>query len=175
MTEWPFPLKRGNSRDLAQGACLLDAVSWIAYGKLGDHPPCVDPALAEYGRALDDWLPAAVRQRLRRFVPLLAGTAGAAALSARRRTLIWRKAWEIAGAAGLQLRRGRTATLNPIAALELALQLGLVPWSERDRRLYTPAIELLGEAIALGGRTEPLFPDAAIAAAVQRFEIARAA
>jgi hypothetical protein len=71
---WQFNLRRGNSFDPRNGACLLDAVSWFEYGKLGDHPECVCPVIAAYARRLNDDLPDGERQELKRFLPRLVGT-----------------------------------------------------------------------------------------------------
>lgn len=71
---WKFDLTRGHSDTPATGACLLDAVSWIEYGVLDDHPKCVCPVLAAYGRTLNDGLNHVDRQRLRPFISLLVDT-----------------------------------------------------------------------------------------------------
>jgi hypothetical protein len=173
MSEWQFPLRRGNSPDPAKGACLLDAVSWIEYGRLGDHPLCVDDELADYGRSLNDWLPFGARQGLREYIPLLAGTAGDLHLSFARGEFIVTRAMEIAVAAGLKLRHHRVR-FHPIAAYEYALMM-IGNYAERERLIFQPAIALLGEAIALGARTAPPVPDAEIEAAVLRFRLAQAA
>ena len=73
---WRFDLTRGASNNPRQGACLMDAVSWLEYGKLGDHPRCVAPKLAAYGRFLNDMLSDHRRQQLKRFIPRLVGTWG---------------------------------------------------------------------------------------------------
>ena len=73
---WPFQLCRGHSKSPAEGACLLDAVSWFEYGCLGDKPKCVSPVLALIGHLLNDLSSDAERQELRQFIPLLPGTAG---------------------------------------------------------------------------------------------------
>lgn len=73
---WRFELCQGNSADPADGACLLDAVSWMEYGKLGDHPACVCITLAAVGRSLNDMLPDGRRQRLVPYIPRLVGTVG---------------------------------------------------------------------------------------------------
>jgi hypothetical protein len=70
---WQYPLtngshKGGHPRD---GACLLEAVSWIRYGVLDDHPKCVPAPLANYGRAITDFIAVDDRQRLARYIPLL--------------------------------------------------------------------------------------------------------
>ena len=71
---WRFDLRRGNSDSPQNGACLLDAVSWLEYGTLGDHPECVCDVIATYGRRINDALPDAPRQRLRAYIPRLVGT-----------------------------------------------------------------------------------------------------
>jgi hypothetical protein len=72
---WRFELRGGSSADPRHGACLLDAVSWLEYGTLGDHPPCVCPdAIAPYARLANDFLPHLQRQRLKIFIPRLVGT-----------------------------------------------------------------------------------------------------
>lgn len=73
-TIWQFDLRKGNSDSPRDGACLLDAVSWFEYGKLGDHPPCVSPVYAAYGRAINDTLSDDKRQSLKRFLIRLPGT-----------------------------------------------------------------------------------------------------
>jgi hypothetical protein len=73
---WRFDLTKGNSSDPHMGACLLDAVSWFEYGRLGDHPLCVSETLAEPGRAINDLLPDDRRQELKALIPLMIGTAG---------------------------------------------------------------------------------------------------
>jgi hypothetical protein len=73
-TVWQFDLRRGNSTNPREGACLLDAISWFEYGKLGDHPPCVSPVYAAYGRIMNDMFPDDKRQLLKRFLTRLPGT-----------------------------------------------------------------------------------------------------
>lgn len=71
---WKFDLRQGRSKDPRQGACLLDAVSWLEYGELDDHPPCVCPAIATLGRTINDLMRRKPRQKLRAFIPRLVGT-----------------------------------------------------------------------------------------------------
>jgi len=59
-----------------EGVCLLEAVAWWAEEEHTDHPACVSPALAAFGRRLNDILPDGKRQELVRYIPLMAGTAG---------------------------------------------------------------------------------------------------
>ena len=86
---WQFPLRRGNSNDPRNGACLLDAVSWFEYGTLGDHPACVCPVIAAFGRGINDAMRDTARQRLRVFIPRLVGTADPASEQARAEYLAW--------------------------------------------------------------------------------------
>ncbi|MDE2469558.1 MAG: hypothetical protein KGL35_12630, partial [Bradyrhizobium sp.] len=88
-TLWHFPLRMGNSDDPRNGACLLDAVSWLEYGTLGDHPPCVCPVIAAFGRGINDAMSDTSRQRLRVFIPRLVGTVDPAAERARAEYLAW--------------------------------------------------------------------------------------
>jgi hypothetical protein len=69
-------LAHGSHADRGDGVCLLEAVAWIAGEPHTDHPVCVSPALAAFGRSLNDVLPDDKRQQLRQFIPLLPGTAG---------------------------------------------------------------------------------------------------
>lgn len=71
---WRFDIIVGNSLHPRDGACVLDAVSWLMYGALGDHPDCVCPVIAEYVRLINDCLPHPDRQRLRAYIPRLIGT-----------------------------------------------------------------------------------------------------
>lgn len=86
---WRFDLRRGNSENPREGACLLDAVSWFEYGTLGDHPPCVCPVIAAYARPVNDALGHADRQRLKVFLPRLVGTVDPESEQARAEYLAW--------------------------------------------------------------------------------------
>ncbi|HEV2225043.1 MAG TPA: hypothetical protein VGR84_18775 [Candidatus Acidoferrales bacterium] len=86
---WQFDLRRGNSQDPRQGACLLDAVSWFEYGTLGDHPTCVCETLAAPGRVINDFLPDDRRQELKILIPRLVGTAGDGLAQARAEFWAW--------------------------------------------------------------------------------------
>lgn len=68
----------------AGAGCLLEWASALAGEPWTDHPACVSPALAAYGRALNDWMPHAARQALRASLPRLLGTAGDPARDRRR-------------------------------------------------------------------------------------------
>ena len=67
-------LAHGSHSSRAQGVCLQEAVAWFAGEKHSDHPACTDSVVAAYARRLNDVMPDEQRQRLRPFIPLLAGT-----------------------------------------------------------------------------------------------------
>jgi hypothetical protein len=94
-TIWQFDLRRGNSNNPREGACLLDAVSWFEYGKLGDYPPCVSPVYAAYGRVMNDMFPDNKRQLLKRFLTRLPGTVDPDSERARVEYIIKRSVREI--------------------------------------------------------------------------------
>jgi len=68
-------LSVGSHQGLQEGACLLEAASYIAREPWTDHPACVSPVLGAYGRALNDALPDDRRQELKPYIPRLIGTA----------------------------------------------------------------------------------------------------
>jgi len=64
-------------------------VSYIEYGELGDHPPCVCPVLAAFGRGVNDAMSHEGRQRLKIFIPRLVGTVDPEAVQPRAEYLAW--------------------------------------------------------------------------------------
>jgi hypothetical protein len=69
-------LAYGSHDTREDGVCLLEAVAWFAGEPHSDHPACVSPVLASYGRSLNDLLPDGKRQQLRPYIPLMPGTSG---------------------------------------------------------------------------------------------------
>ena len=69
-------LTKGSHNGPDDGACLLEAASWLAGEPWSDSPRCVSPVLAAYGRALNDALPDDKRQQLKPLLPRLLNTAG---------------------------------------------------------------------------------------------------
>ena len=65
-------------------ACLLEAVAYVAEEPWSDHPQCVSPVLAAFGRSLNDQLSHAERQRLLPFVPHLVETVAGRATDLKR-------------------------------------------------------------------------------------------
>lgn len=192
---WQFELRRGNSDDPRNGACLLDAVSWFEYGTLGDHPACVCPAIASYARQLNDVLPDDRRQELKRFLPRLVGTVDPIAVHARvtyqkRRTIreimpIYLRAAKKEYLARLCEELSPAATMvecekadhEVIAAGSYAY--GRVAYASADPAVYAvaeaaandKAIDILDGMLAIGKRADPP-EDGAWAIASERFRVA---
>jgi hypothetical protein len=91
---WKFELTMGHSPDPRNGACVVDATSWFHSGTLDDHPQCVCPVLAAFCRPINDGLNDQDRQKLKAFIPRLAGSHDPEAMKARaefiRREYEWR-------------------------------------------------------------------------------------
>jgi hypothetical protein len=71
---WQLPLICGNSDHPRQGACAMDAVSWLVYGELGDHPKCVCPVITKWVIDINDALSDDQRQKLRHYLLRLIDT-----------------------------------------------------------------------------------------------------
>ena len=69
-------LTPGAHSSRADGVCIMEAAAWLAGEKHSDHPQCVSPVLAGFGRRLNDALPDDRRQYLKSFLPRLLNTAG---------------------------------------------------------------------------------------------------
>ena len=79
------PLKRGAHSSPDAGMCALEAAAWIAGEPHSDHPECVCPVIAAFGRAWNDALSLEERNAvLRPLVPRMIGTRGSDALAHRR-------------------------------------------------------------------------------------------
>ena len=69
-------LAHGGHSRREEGVCLMEAVAWFAGKSHSDRPPCVSPVLGSFARSLNDQMDNEDRQQLKRFIPLLPGTAG---------------------------------------------------------------------------------------------------
>jgi hypothetical protein len=79
------PLSSGAHDSLAAGACVMEAVSYIAGEPWSDHPQCVCPVIAAFCRTWNDNLLDDQRDALLRpLIPLLIGTRGTTALEQKR-------------------------------------------------------------------------------------------
>ncbi|MFT3665561.1 hypothetical protein [Piscinibacter sp.] len=75
-------LSVGGHERPSEGHCLLEVVSMFAGEEFSDHPACVDPVLAAFGRRWNDALTdQAERDHLKRYIPMLVGTRGSVELS----------------------------------------------------------------------------------------------
>ena len=69
------PLSKGAHSSRSDGMCLLEMVAYFAGRSHSDHPPCVSPAIAAFGRAWNDALDDEQRQVLKPYIFRMAGTA----------------------------------------------------------------------------------------------------
>jgi len=69
-------LKKGAHKSLEDGACLLEAVAYIAGEPWTDHPECVSPVISAFLRAWNDDSDDINRQELKRYIPRLVGSVG---------------------------------------------------------------------------------------------------
>ena len=60
-----------------KGACLMEAVAYVAGETFSDHPECACPLLSAYGRSLNDNMPTDLRQELKPLIPMLVGSRSA--------------------------------------------------------------------------------------------------
>jgi hypothetical protein len=72
-------LQGGSHEDRRAGVCLMEAVAWFAGLPHSDRPPCVSPVLGSFARTMNDRMNEQDRQQLKRFIPVLPGTAGSPA------------------------------------------------------------------------------------------------
>jgi hypothetical protein len=89
----------------------MSAVAWLSHGRLSDRPACACPVLAAFGRLMNDMLGHADRQRLKPFIPRLAGSRDGRALKRRCRLIVQLVTDEIL--------RGRPFSLDDHAAMAL--------------------------------------------------------
>lgn len=104
MTERLF-LKSGAHSTLADGACAMEAVAWMAGEPHSDRPQCVSLLIAAYCRGINDRLPDDLRQRM---IPVLLDTIGTRTIEADDQTRLWLMLdWTIRTALPWWLRNAR--------------------------------------------------------------------
>jgi hypothetical protein len=69
-----FTLAHGAHGRFDQGACLMEAVAYVAGEPHSDHPTCASPILSAIGRGLNDRFRDEERQLLAPLIPRLVGT-----------------------------------------------------------------------------------------------------
>ena len=77
-------LASGSHQRFEDGACLLEAASWLAGESFTDHPECVCPVLATFGRSWNDHLSDDARQVLKPYAAKLVGTRSTSEVESRR-------------------------------------------------------------------------------------------
>jgi hypothetical protein len=68
-------LKAGGHSRPEDGMCFTEAAAYLAGEPFSDHPACVSPVIAAFGRTWNDGLPDDDRQMLKPYVPKIIGTA----------------------------------------------------------------------------------------------------
>lgn len=109
-------LTHGQHDDPRSGGCAMDMVSWLEYGRAGDHPKCVCPVIAAFIRLVNDFLPDNERQRLVPYLLRFSGTVSKKHEQQRAEYLAWQSITVFAPlaleAAGLKEEVGRLKSLN---------------------------------------------------------------
>ena len=83
-----FDLRAGGHDSLASGACVMEAVSWVAGEPWSDHPQCACPVIGAFLRTWNDGLPDDERNDLLRdLIPQLVGTRSTPEVEQRRATM----------------------------------------------------------------------------------------
>src|SRR6185312_5136171 len=79
------PLQRGAHGSAEGGACVMEAVAFVAGEPWGDHPECACPVISTFLRSWNDALPDDERDALLRpLIPQLVNTKSTAAVETRR-------------------------------------------------------------------------------------------
>jgi hypothetical protein len=69
-------LTKGAHSSWEEGACVMEAVAYVAGEPFSDHPKCASPVIAAFLRSWNDDLDDETRQRLKPYIPRLVGTKG---------------------------------------------------------------------------------------------------
>ena len=77
-------LDKGAHDSPDEGMCVMEATALLAGEGMTDSPACASPVIATFLRTWNDQLPDDDRQQLKRYIPLLIGTAGSPELEGRR-------------------------------------------------------------------------------------------
>jgi hypothetical protein len=180
-----FNLSRGGHDDPGNNTpgecCLLEAAAWMAGEPWSDAPQCVCPTLAGFGRRLNDLLPDDRRQKLRRFVVPLLGTAGDGLQDKRR----WMAVdWAVRTATPMWLdatghtdRAAQLRALDPIDSRAAAAAARPLQFEIRDemRALRTAALREIRSAAAAAAAVAAAAAAAVAAAAAAAAAVAVAA
>jgi len=77
-------LKKGAHSKFEDGACIMEAVAYVAGEPWSDHPACASPVISAFLRSYNDSVSDEVRQTLKPFIPRLVGTASTPEVESRR-------------------------------------------------------------------------------------------
>lgn len=67
-------LSRGNHHNPANGACVMEMVSYLAGEEFSDHPKCVTPILGALAIEVNDWVSDDNRTRIAQLIPVFMNT-----------------------------------------------------------------------------------------------------
>ena len=81
-------LGRGSHSSMEAGACVMEAVSFVAGEPWSDHPKCASKVIGAFMRTWNDDLDDAGRQKLKPYIVKLVGTAASEAIENKRAWLI---------------------------------------------------------------------------------------
>lgn len=111
------PLASGAHASIAEGACVMELVSYVAREPWSDHPQCTCPVIGVFLRSWNDALPDDEREALLRpLIPLVIGTRSTPAVEQRRATMA--ADWLIRDHTSAWLRlAGLTAHADALASL----------------------------------------------------------
>lgn len=120
-------LAQGSHDDLAEGACVMEAVAYIARERWSDHPDCVCPVIAAFCRSWNDALPDDERNELLKpLVPRLVDTRATKEIEERRALMAADWLVRVNTPAWLRLA-GLTTHADALAALPEITSLAQVP------------------------------------------------
>jgi len=67
-------LDRGGHESWEKGACVMEAVAYVAGEPFSDHPACASPVITSFLISWNDSLPDDQRQMLKPYIPRIVGT-----------------------------------------------------------------------------------------------------
>ena len=149
------PLKNGGHKDPTDGACVMEAVAFVAGEPWSDHPECVSPVIGAFLRNWNDNLPTdADRDRLLKpLIPLIINTRSTQAIEEQRSYLALD--WVIRTFLPKWLRLAKindhadkVEALSPIVDMETATTAGPVvrAANEATSKAWAAAWDAAGDA-----------------------------
>jgi hypothetical protein len=155
------PLKNGGHSGPTEGACVMEAVAYIAGEKWSDHPECVSPVIGAFLRSWNDSLPTdADRDRLLKpLIPKIINTRSTAAVEEQRSYLALDWMIRTFLPAWLRLAKindhaDKVASLAPIVDMATATAAGPVVRAANDAasKAWAAAWDAAGAAAGAAAR-----------------------